>query len=181
MLGDFLWWVAEKKLAGRCLRVSPFVQAFWPLEPEQLVRSGRANIHLMRGSGGKPMVPIANRPVALGTCHVQSCKSCKNHERHATGQTNGRIRLKLGGPITTMGDMIHWRCQRWRPLHTCERHVTRDFTLLHFAPEQPVRLGRERHHLTRRDDGKIALSIIEGSWVRFPTDVYRGRELNLRF
>ena len=109
------------------------------------------------------------------TCICNIAKSCKKYVINASGQTKGRIRLKHGGPIATVEDVIHWGCRRWRPLHTCERHVTGNFSLLHFAPERLVQLGRERHRLTRTDDGKIALSIIEGSWVRIPPGAHLGR------
>ena len=75
---------------------------------------------------GKTMVPVAERSVARGTCHVQSCKKCKNYVRNAAGQTNGRIRLKLGGLIATMGGYLLWG---WRatvapPSHGWEARET---------------------------------------------------------
>ena len=66
----------------------------------------------------------------------------------------------LVGRLPTCGGFDPLGCRLWRPLHTCERHVTRDSTLLHFAPERLVQLGRERHGSTRKDDGKTSESIV---------------------
>ena len=64
----------QRSRADVCPYVCPSVQAFSPLEIEQLIRSGRASIRSMRRSGGKTMVPVADQSVACGRCHVQSCK-----------------------------------------------------------------------------------------------------------
>ena len=60
MIEDFLWWVAEKKFVCVCvfLCVCLSVQAFWHLEPERVVRSGRAGVRSTRRNGGKTMVAI---------------------------------------------------------------------------------------------------------------------------
>ena len=128
------------------MNVCSSVRAFWPLEPERLVRSGRANIRSMRWSGGKTTVPVADRLVAHDRYNVPFCKKSLVN---VAGQTNGQNRLKLGGPIATMGG----GGADGGALHTCDRHVTRDFTLLYFAPERLVRLGQERHRSTRKDGG----------------------------
>ena len=41
-----------------------------------------------------------------------------------------------------------------------------DFIISVFEHEQRVRLGWKGDRLTRTDGGKIALSIVKGSWVR---------------
>ena len=68
----------KRSRAGICLYVCLYVclsvQAFSPLEPDQLVGSGRANIHLMHRNGGNTMVTDSNRSVSRSTCHVRSCK-----------------------------------------------------------------------------------------------------------
>ena len=142
----------EKKLAGRCLSVCMyFRQAFSTLEPKRLVGSGRANSHSMRRSGGKTMATVSNRSVAHGTCHVRSRKPLQKNCTPGSGQTNKRTRLKLGGLIATVDGLHPWERRRWRPLHTCGRHVNSDFIISVFAYERRVRLGREGHRSTWRD------------------------------
>ena len=95
-----------------CLSVYPSVQAFWSPEHERLVRSGRANIRSMRRSGRKDdgaccrligcrwqvpraIVPVADRSVTRGRCHVLSCKKlqksigtrCRPNQWRDSGQT----------------------------------------------------------------------------------------------
>ena len=126
----------------------------------------------------KTMVPVTDRSVARGTCQARSRKSlqkligqrCKPNQRTDSAQT-------------WLADRHHGSCGGGDGGAFLQRvrHLTRDLVLLHFAPERLARLGRERHRSTRTDDGKIVLPIVEGSWVRSPSDAYRGRELNLRF
>ena len=112
MLEDFLWWVDGKKWPARvCVFVSPSVEAFLPLEPEEMARSGRANnIHSLRRNDGKTMVTVSDRSVARGTCDLAN--PCKQVVAQVVRQTNGRIQLKLGGPMATirgqnlLGDMM---------------------------------------------------------------------------
>ena len=157
--------------------VCPSVQAFLSLEPERLVKPGRANIYSMRQNGGKTMVTVSNRLVARGTCHVRSRNPCKKVVVRGAGQTNGRIRPKLCMSIATLGEQLPMGNRRWRPLGTCHRHVPSGFLNSFIVPERLARLGRERHRSTGTDGGKITLSVTEGSWVRIPP----GREVNLRF
>ena len=109
LLEDFLWWVAGKKLSGRCLCVCmyvfPSVQALSPREPERLVGSGRANTRSMRRSGGKTMVPVSDQSVARATCHIDRANHCKKVLAKGAGQTDGRIRLKLSGLLATIGGL----------------------------------------------------------------------------
>ena len=64
----------------------------------------------MRRGSGKTMVPVADRShkavVHEADANCNLAKSCKNHLRTAAGQTNGRIRLKLGEPIATMRGLV---------------------------------------------------------------------------
>ena len=57
-----------------CMYVCPSVQAFSPLEPEQLIGSGRVNICSMHRNGGRTMVSVLDQSVAGTTCHVRSRK-----------------------------------------------------------------------------------------------------------
>ena len=145
-------------------------------------RDGRILVRCA-GAAGKQWCRLqTDRSHVAGATSCNLAKSYKNFVRGAAGQTNGRILPKLGEPIATMGGCDALGCRRWRPLHTCERHVKRDFTLLYFAPERLVRFGRERHHSNRTDDGK--------TMARFPVQFRKGREfesldmsleINLRF
>ena len=58
MIEDFLWWVAEKKFVcvSVCVCVYLSVQAFWHLEPEGVVESGREGVRSTLRNGGKAMV-----------------------------------------------------------------------------------------------------------------------------
>ena len=115
-----------------------YVQAFSPLEPERLVRSRRVNVGSMRRNGGKTMVPVADRSVARGTRHVRSRKSLPIFFFvRPAHQTSGRIRFNHRRPVVTMGGQVQLEGQRRsRPLYTCDRHVARDLTLVHFAQER---------------------------------------------
>ena len=99
MLVDFLWWVSGKSWAGE---VCVSVQVFSPLEPKQLAGSGQTNIRSRRRNGGKT-ISVSDRSIARSTCHVRTRKLLQKALVKGTGQANGRIRLKSGGPIATMG------------------------------------------------------------------------------
>ena len=49
------------------------------------------------------MVPIAERFLARGTCHVLMRQRLQKYFDEAVGQTSGRIRLKLCVPMATKG------------------------------------------------------------------------------
>ena len=161
-------------MAGRCLSVRlsvcPFVKAFSTMEPKRQVRSGWANIHSMHRSGGKTMVTISKQSVARGTCQVRSRKllqkSCSPgcRSNHSTDLAENLCdRWPLYGDKIRLG--IRWCC----PFGICHSHVPSDFINSFIAPERLARFGREGHFSTRTDNGKIALSIVEGSWVRIST------------
>ena len=148
------------------------VQAFSPLEPEQLVRSGRANIHSMHWNSGKAKVYVVDRSVAHGTCHARSRKPLQKSigQRCRPNQWTDSAQTWWADSHHGGGYRFVWGWRWWRLFGTCERQMARNLTLMHFAPERLVRLGREIHRSTRSDDGKITLSIIEGPCFRIPPD-----------
>ena len=93
-----------KKIAGRCLSVClsvcPSVQAFSSLEPEQLVGSGRSNIHSIRRNGGKTMVTVLDRWLHVPRATCDRANPCQKVVSQGVGK---RIRLKLGGPMAIIG------------------------------------------------------------------------------
>ena len=141
------------------------VQAISTLEPERLVRSGGARHHSTRLSGGKTLVPVDWLHVPRATCDRPN--PCKKSVDRAAGPTNGRIRLKLSGPIANTGGPVRLggggKRRRWSPLHTRERHVNSDFIRSLFAQERLVRLGQERQRSTQADHAK--------TMARFPTQL----------
>ena len=54
-------------------------------------------------NGGETMVLVSDRSVARGTS--DRAKPCKKPLVKGAGQTNGGIRLKLGGPLATMNGL----------------------------------------------------------------------------
>ena len=60
----------------------------------------------MRWNAGKKMLPIAEQLVARHTCHVPPSEPLQKSFDQATGQTIGRIRLKLCGPMLTRGEQV---------------------------------------------------------------------------
>ena len=99
MLGDFLWWVAEKKLAQLCLSVCLCIQAFWHLEHERdgPIGTGEASFYAPERRKGDG----ANRGAIGATC--QCANPCKKYFDEAAGQTSGRTRLNPCGPMATIG------------------------------------------------------------------------------
>ena len=59
----------------------------------------------MRQNGERTMVTVSDQSGARGTCHVRWYKPLEKHVAKGAGQTDGGIRLKLGGLIATMGGL----------------------------------------------------------------------------
>ena len=91
-----------------------------------------------------------NFRVTGGIWHVTRTilQTCIKYLVKAAGQTNIWIWLKLGAPIATIVGHVSLGKRRWRPHHTCERHVNSDFISLLFAQERPVQSRPGRCHST---------------------------------
>ena len=59
----------------------------------------------MRRNVGKTMNTVSDQSAARGTCHMRFRKPLQKIVAKGAGHTNGRIRLKLGGSIATMGGL----------------------------------------------------------------------------
>ena len=81
------------------------------------------------------MVSVSDQSVARATCDRAS--PFKKVVARGAGQTKGRIQLKLGGLIATLG-RLNWGEQRWRLHHTCEMNVNSDFIMSVLAEERLV-------------------------------------------
>ena len=77
------------------------------------------------------------------------------------GQANGRIRLKLGGLIATMGGLSPWGGRRCGLFCTCNSHVKPDFIIPCPLAEQLGRSERGTHRWTRRNGGKTMVPFAE--------------------
>ena len=60
--------------SSEAMFVCPSVQAFWSLGARTAGPIGTGEYSFYAPSGGKIMTPAADRSVARGKCHVQSCK-----------------------------------------------------------------------------------------------------------
>ena len=111
------------------LRFTPLVctQAFSPLEPEWLVRSGRGRHRLTRRNGGQTMVPISERPVPIVTSNRKPLqKSIGNSYRpNQCKWTDSAQAWWAYLQPPWVGTCFCGR-PRWRLLGTTERQVNSD-------------------------------------------------------
>ena len=106
------------------------------------------------------MEAFFDRPVERGKCHVRTRRPLQNIVARSAGQTNERIRLKLGGPIATMvGLNLLGGKRRWRPLHKCERHMNVNLINSLFAQERLAESMPGGCHLTKVIEGKNVKSV----------------------
>ena len=111
--------------------------------------------------------------VAHATC--QCAIPCNKSFDKAICQNSGRIRLKLCGPMATIGKQNPFGdtmvLPSWHALHargTCLWYMARDLTTLVIATERLIRFGPDRRRTTQESDGNVFLSIYgcsrNGTW-----------------
>ena len=122
MIEDFLWWVAEKSWP------MVFVCVFKHFGTRGLDRSGRGRHHSTRRNGGRTMVPIVERLVPSGTCHVSMCQPLQRnflmrlHAKPVDGYDKDFV-----GRWPPLEDKIRLGKRWWLPLGTLHRQLPIDF------------------------------------------------------
>ena len=105
MLEDFLWWVAGKSWPGDvcvyvCLCKHFRPNGWFDWDGQILVRRA--------GTVEKRWCYLRTDRLHVARATCDRANPCKKSMVKGAGQTNGRIRLKLGGPIATMVASIYW-------------------------------------------------------------------------
>ena len=156
MIGDFLWWVAEKSWANVfvCVSVCLSVQAFRVVEAKRVVRLVPGRHCAMRRNAGTAMASVPGRQVARGTCHLplreplQKSLADLQVKWKKLAIPNSQVTWALAQLKIRLGT----GASRWHVARATCPNVFRTFRAL--PAERLVRSRPERLHLRRINDGK---------------------------